>query len=254
MELENYLGAALQGETAAFRSPTPPWLPPDAVALQRLVCHERFHAAEEFSMGRPTPRFYVGFDLGQKATPSAVVVLELVRGATSRRDLVTFEWIKETHLMFRKIERCPLNTPYDRQATMLNRIVRDLGDLRDTTLLVDATGCGQPFLEFLRNQKMGVLISPIAITSGGVGSFSCGIERGPKKALMANANYVLMSKCLSGEPGMAGLKELRAEMEAYRVRTSRAGHDSFRSGHTDDLVMAYALAVWKARTYLQRAS
>ena len=99
---------------------------------------------------------------------------------------------------------------------------------------------------------MKVLISAIAITSGGVGSFSHGIERVPKKALMANANYVLMSNCLSGEPGMSGLKALRAEMDAYRVRTSRSGFDSFRSGQTDDLVMAYALAVWKARTYLQK--
>lgn len=97
---------------------------------------------------------------------------------------------------------------------------------------------------------MKVLISAIAITSGG--SFSHGIERVPKKALMANANYVLMSSCLSGEPGMSGLKALREEMDAYRVRTSRAGFDSSRSGQTDDLVMAYALSVWKARTYLQK--
>ena len=42
-------------------------------------------------------------------------------------------------------------------------------------------------------------------------------------------------------------------MEAYRVRTSRAGHDSFRSNEKDDLVMAFALASWRARPFLPRA-
>ncbi len=222
-------------------------------ALDQAVGVERYHAAEEFASARPTTRFYIGFDLGQKATPSAVVILELVRGTTQSRDPVTFQWISETHLIFRKIERFPLNTPYDSLAQLLNRMVRDLGDPRDITMIVDATGCGQPFLEILRRQDMKVLISAVSITASGPGSFSHGIERVSKKALMANANYALMSKCLSGEPGMSGLKALREEMEAYRIRTSRAGHDSFRSGQSDDLVMAYALAVWKARVYLQRA-
>ena len=212
----------------------------------------RHHAAETFAAGRPSTRFFVGFDLGQKVTPSAIVVIELVRGATGRRDPVTWEHIEETHLIFRKVERFPLNTPYDSLVLILNRMLRDLGDPRDVSLFVDATGCGQPFLEILRRQKMGVLIKPVAITSSGTGSFSSGIERVPKKALMSNANFILASGCLSGEPGMAGLKDLREEMEAYRVRTSRSGNDSFRSGQTDDLVMAFALAVWRVGPYLPK--
>ena len=51
---------------------------------------------------------------------------------------------------------------------------------------------------------------------------------------------------------MAGLKELREEMEAYRVRTSRAGGDSFRTSQRDDLVMAFALCVWKVRGALPK--
>ncbi len=88
-----------------------------------------------------------------------------------------------------------------------------------------------------------MLISPIALTSSGTGSFSHGIERVPKKALMTNANCVLGSASLTAEAGLAGLKELREEMEAYRVRTSRSGNDSFRSSQHDDFVMAFALGV-----------
>lgn len=64
-------------------------------------------------------------------------------------------------------------------------------------------------------QRIGALILPIAITSGAAGSYARGIERVPKKDLMSNAGYILMSQSLSGEPRMAGLKELRAVMEAF---------------------------------------
>ncbi len=224
----------------------------DLDALDAASGLERYQAAEQFSYGRPTSRFYVGFDVGQKANPSAAVVIERISGLTSRRDPVTFAWIPETHLIIRKIERFPLNVSYDSIVARLNRIVRDLGDPRDVTVLVDATGCGQPFLDILRKQRIGALILPIGITSGAVGSYASGIERVPKKDLMSNAGYVLMSQSLSGQPGMAGLKELRAEMEAFRVRTSRAGSDTFRSSHSDDLVMAFALAVWKTRCFIPR--
>ncbi len=54
--------------------------------------------------------------------------------------------------------------------------MRDLGDPRDITLLVDATGCGQPFLDILCKQRTVALILPIAITSGVAGS-SPGLRR-----------------------------------------------------------------------------
>ena len=136
---------------------------------------------------------------------------------------------------------------------MLNRVIRDLGDPKIVTLVVDATGCGQPFIEILRKQKMGVLIAPIGITSGGTGSYHAGIQRVPKKDLMSGANYVLVSQALAAQPGMPGLKELKEEMEAYRVRTSRSGNDTFRTSDKDDLVMAFALAAWRARPFLPRA-
>ena len=60
----------------------------------------------------------------------------------------------------------------------------------------------------------------------------------------------MSSEALVAEPGMAGLAELREEMESFRTHTSRSGSEGFRSGSKDDLVMAFALAAWKARQYL----
>ena len=42
-----------------------------------------FRAAQQFASGRPAARFYIGFDLGQKSSFSAVATLELVRGGRS---------------------------------------------------------------------------------------------------------------------------------------------------------------------------
>ena len=222
-------------------------------ALDDAADPDRYLAAQQFAFGRPAARIIVGFDLGQRASHSAIVALEIITGATDRRNMVTYEWIQETRFIFRRIERLPLNVPYDSMVSMLNRVIRDLGDPKIVTLVVDATGCGQPFIEILRKQKMGVLIAPIGITSGGTGSYHAGIQRVPKKDLMSGANYVLVSQALAAQPGMPGLKELKEEMEAYRVRTSRSGNDTFRTSDKDDLVMAFALAAWRARPFLPRA-
>ena len=210
-------------------------------------------AATQFAFGRPATRIIVGFDLGQRSSHSAIVAIEVVTGATNQRNPVTFEFVHETRLFFRKIERLPLDLPYDSLVQRLHRVIRDLGDPKIVTLVIDATGCGQPFVELVRKQKMGALISAIGITSGGSGSYSGGIQHVAKKDLISGANYVMASRALAAQNGMAGLKELKEEMEAYCVRTSRAGHDSFRSNEKDDLVMAFALASWRARPFLPRA-
>ena len=147
-----------------------------------------------------------------------------------------------------------MDLPYDSLVQRLHRVIRDFGDPRPITLVVDATGCGQPFVDLLRREKMGVLILPVAITSGGFGSTSAtnGTITAPKKDLLSSANYLLSSGVLAAQPGLAGFKELKEEMEAYRVRTSRNGYDSFRSSFKDDLVMAFSLASWRARQYCPR--
>ena len=78
-----------------------------------------------------------------------------MRGATAQRDPVTFAWRQQTQVCIRKIERFPLNIPYDMMIGRLNRIARDLVDPRHITVLVDATGCSQPFVDKTRLALMG---------------------------------------------------------------------------------------------------
>ena len=211
---------------------------------------ERNVAAQEFARGRPSNRLYCGFDLGQKVTPSALAILERISGVTSQYDPVSFEKIRETHLIVRRLERFPLQMTYDDTARRLKRIMGEFGDVRDITLLVDATGCGQPFIDILRKHQLGVLLSPISITSGGTLSYANGFQRVPKKDLVSAANYVLSSGALKIPPTLSGLDEFRQEMDAFRVKPSHSGSPTFRSSQTDDLVMAFCLAAWKARQFL----
>jgi hypothetical protein len=222
----------------------------DIDALDAATEEQRNLAAQEFARGRPAARFYIGFDLGQKSSHSAAVVLERVTGETGAYNPVTFERVKQTHLFVRRLERFPLDLSYDDTARRLKRIVQELGDVRDVTLIVDATGCGQPFMDILRRHQLGVLLLPIAITSGGSVTYANNVQRVPKRDLTSAGNYILTSGVLKVPPTLAGLELFREEMDAYRVKTSPSGSTSFRSSETDDLVMAFCLASWKARAVI----
>ena len=222
----------------------------DIDALDIATEVERNLAAQEFARGRPSNRLYIGFDLGQKTDPSALAVLERISGVTDRYDPVTFNRLQQTHLIVRRLERFPLQLTYDDTARRLKRIIGELGDPRDITLLLDATGCGQPFVDILRRHQLGVLLSPISITSGGAVSYANGFQRVPKKDLVSAANYVLSSGALKIPPTLSGLDEFRQEMDAFRLKPSRSGSPTFRSSQSDDLVMAFCLASWKARQFL----
>ena len=71
----------------------------DIDSLDAASEEHAFRAAQQFASGRPAARFYIGFDLGQKSSFSAVATLELVRGRTTQRNPVTFEFIEQSHLM-----------------------------------------------------------------------------------------------------------------------------------------------------------
>ena len=54
----------------------------------------------------------IGRDLGQKRDPSALPILEVGEDITGRRDLVAWEWERESYVNLRYVERIALGTPY----------------------------------------------------------------------------------------------------------------------------------------------
>ena len=182
--------------------------------------------------------FFVGLDLGQKVDPSAVVVVERIE---CRRAFMgsSFE-----RLVVRFVERMPLGTPYPRVVERVRRIVSSQELLGQCVLAVDAGGVGAPVVDMLRAARLGCSMTGYMITGG---ERSAG-ESVAKRDLLAEVQVLMEGgKLTIGNVGELG--RLTKELMDVRIITGMNGRRRMgadRSGEHDDLVIALALACWKA--------
>jgi len=153
--------------------PQPPPPPAPAPNVETRYIDTYVTPTHSSPIGHAGAPKYVGFDLRQRSSHSDVAVIERLEIRTDRRNALTFEIIQKTQFNLIRLERFPLQLSYDDTARRLkNTLALLAGGTRDITLLVDATGVGQPFLDILRKHDLGVHLLPIAITSGGHQSYS----------------------------------------------------------------------------------
>jgi hypothetical protein len=184
--------------------------------------------------------YYLGLDLGQKRDHSAVAVVERI---DHRR---AFQSTAFERLNVRYVERMPLGTPYPKIVERVREIVQSDALYGDCALAVDATGVGAPVVDMLRAARLGCDLSAVVITGGDRAASSGSV---PKRDLMAGMLLLLEN----GQLKIGKLKEgARLMRELTDVRMSvgttgrvRMGADG--SGEHDDLVIALALACWRAK-------
>ncbi len=183
--------------------------------------------------------YYAGLDLGQKRDHSALVVVERVDHG------MAFQGAAYRSILVRYVERMRLGLPYPAVVQRVSEIVRSQ-ELRDKcSLVVDATGVGAPVVDMLREARLGCNLTPVTI-SGGEGGSGKVVS---KQDLMAGVQ-VLLEK---GQLRIGRLKEReQLKRELMDVRMSRGNAGRMRigadgSGEHDDLVIALALACWRAR-------
>jgi len=184
--------------------------------------------------------YFLGLDLGQKRDHSAVVVVERI---DHRR---AFQGTSFEKILVKYAERMPLGTPYPRIVERVKAIVQcdELGG--NCALAVDATGVGAPVVDMLRAARLGCELNAVVITGGERGS---GNGTVPKQDLMAELLVLLEN----GQLKIARMKETERLMrELGDVRMSVNGSGRVRlgadgSGEHDDLVIALALACWRAK-------
>jgi hypothetical protein len=178
--------------------------------------------------------YYLGLDLGQKRDYSAVAVLERI---DHRR---AFQGSAFERLVVRYAERMPLGTPYPRVVERVRSIVRS-GELAgNCALAVDATGVGAPVVDMLRAARMGCDLSAVVITGG---DRAAGTSV-PKRDLMGEL-LVLLEQ---GQLKIGNLREgPRLVRELMDVRDSGGRVGAEGAGEHDDLVIALALACWRAK-------
>ena len=141
------------------------------------------------------------------------------------------------------LERLPLGTPYPSIVAYIGRL---LGRLPGAELVIDFTGVGRPVFDMFRFSGItptGVLItSGIAETGGGP------IHGVPKLDLVSRLQALLHEGRLKIHKDLAEADTLVRELQDFRCEFTAAGHLTFnaRSGKHDDLVLALAIAVWRA--------
>ena len=122
-------------------------------------------------------------------------------------------------------------------------------------VVVDATGVGRPVVDTLKNSGLGCEVTAVTITGGDKQQYRRG-ESGamnvPKVDLMAHLLMALEKGELKIAAKMRESGTLKREL--LDVRMSQRGLAAMQfgadgAGRHDDLVVALALAVWKAKSW-----
>jgi len=196
-----------------------------------------------------TTGHFIGLDLGQARDHTAIAVLECSEICLGQSP-VTFERIVETRYTFRHLERLPLGMDYPSMVQHVRTLVQrpELAQL-PATLVVDATGVGRPVVDLLRRASLPCRVIPVTITAGDKETCESIMWHVPKRDLIAG----LMVLFQRGEVSICGhlpeSETLAAELANMRIKVSLSGQDTYgawREGQHDDLVLAAALACWRA--------
>lgn len=186
--------------------------------------------------------FFVGVDLGQAADPTAVCVLE----AWSQREEPTKPEVylyTVIHLM-----RYQLGMSYP-------AMVRDIGSLlqqpklrgSNTELIIDETGVGRAVGDIFN--QAGLKPIKVTITAGNEeGQSGWGRYMVPKQTLISRLDAAMHCEELFFSNELRESVTLEQELKDFSRHVSEAGRYSFaaREGKHDDLVLAVALALWRA--------
>ena len=179
--------------------------------------------------------YIVGLDLGQAQDYTALAIIE-----ASDEEQPTM------HL--RHLQRYPLGTPYPTIVAGVDALMarEELG--ADAELVVDATGVGAAVVDML--YAAGLYFTPVIITGGDVVHRDRNTYRVPKRDLVAAVQTLLQTQRLRFAADMPLVDVLTTELVNFRYKITDAGNDTYggREGTHDDLVLAVALACWKANS------
>jgi hypothetical protein len=195
--------------------------------------------------------FVMGVDLGQSHDPTAIAVVETehrVRCAYDGINLEPRQAIEGTEHRVRHLERLPLKMPYPQQVAHVSGLLR-APELRDCEVVLDETGVGKAVADMF--EAGGLRPHRVSITAGAEETRAgARTWRVAKILLVSRLQAALHAGELKLSPGLAELRALREELASFRMRHTVAGNAVFgaREGRHDDLVLALAIALWRANS------
>jgi hypothetical protein len=150
----------------------------------------------------------------------------------------------------RHLERLPLGTPYQEVVERVREVARSEALAGRCAVVVDATGVGGAVIDLLRAADLGCEMAAVTITGGPRASRSEGGWTVPKRDLVVGMEVMLETGSLRIAAGLPEGERFIKELTGMRVKVSAGGREQFeawREGTHDDLVLAAALACWRAR-------
>ena len=177
--------------------------------------------------------FTVGVDLGQSFDPTAVAVVRKLQGTS---DAPIFQ--------IGHLERLPLHTNYGAVVNHVGHLIQRLR--APAELVIDYTGVGRPVFDMF--QIAGLAPIGVSIVAGDALTSEPPIYRVPKLMLISRVQALLHGGRLKIHKGLAEAAALVSEMQSFQASVSDHGYWRFgaRSGKHDDLVLAVAIALWRA--------
>lgn len=144
------------------------------------------------------------------------------------------------------LERLPLGTTYPGVVAHVQRLLDKPPLANNADLVIDFTGVGRPVFDMF--QARGVSPIGVAITGGDVITHEGLIYRVPKLILISRVQALFHSGQIKIQKDLPDAPALVAELQEFRAEVTDSGYWRFgaRSGKHDDLVLALAIAVWRA--------
>ncbi len=201
---------------------------------------------------------FIGLDLGQAQDFSALSVIECARTVTSEYNvpgwgsgIKTKDEVDELHCIH--LQRWKLRTSYPAIVADVVQMINNLDPERTTggktVLAIDATGVGAPVVDLFKRERINAKLVPIQIVGGANVSEENGMFRVPKRDLVSVVQVGLQNRKLKIAESLDLAETLSRELQNFTVKITDAANDvygAWREGTHDDLVLAVALAVWKA--------
>jgi hypothetical protein len=192
----------------------------------------------------------VGVDLGQSHDPTAIAVVE-----TEVKTRCFFDgWSAEPRQVsegvqhrVRHLERLPLQTPYPAQVEVVAGLHRS-ALLKEPEIVIDETGVGRAVGDMF--EAGGLKPHRVTITAGSEETRAGATSwRVAKLILVSRLQASLHAGELKFAVGLSEARTLRQELSEFRMRHTASGAAVFgaREGRHDDLVLATAIALWRAQ-------
>jgi phage FluMu gp28-like protein len=200
-------------------------------------------------MKQTESRYFLGVDLGKYQDYTA---LALVEKRTER--LYGMDWVRraqreegvEVRYLLRMMRRLQQGTSYERVVEEVKRVADGVEKAGRCEVVVDATGLGAAVVEML---ERGVRrVAPVVITGGETARGDGRSSWVPKKDLMSQLAVALEKRELRGAREIRERGLVERELKEMRITRGASGGEKYGSpaGGHDDLVMALALACWRA--------